>query len=399
LANILTFTKNIKAPLGHVYHALATTSGWLEWFAHYGSGKVGENLTLHILSKDSMNSLLHFTKLEENKSVAFTYIDMNTYQMAGVQITLSGEDGNVNVRMEVSDYEEALKDGLTELWEGSLDNLKSVIETGKDLTLWNRPFLGILVEGWVTPELKAKKGLTAEFGILLNGVFEGSGAQKVGMQKGNVLVKLDDIEIKDHHVFQEVMDRYKAGDTIPAEYYAGSEVKHAAILLSQYPLPEPPATAQDTAEKMRVVFESANAKIAKILEGQSEAQLEYRPAGGEWSAKEIIAHLIANFTDSYTWLGTFIAGQPVFPYTANLPTRIKTILALYPSMDELLAAFRQKQEELLAYLGEIPADVTSRKSSMARLAYRLSNDYSYHFLNHIDQLKDTLAQAVDVRSS
>jgi hypothetical protein len=50
-------------------------------------------------------------------------------------------------------------------------------------------------------------------------------------------------------------------------------------------------------------------------------------------------------------------------------------------------------------VSEIPAEVSSRKSSLARISYGLVTDYSYHYKVHLNQLKETLEQAADVRSS
>ena len=171
------------------------------------------------------------------------------------------------------------------------------------------------------------------------------------------------------------------------------------IKLSQFPVPEIPASAQDLADRISKFFDKVNEKVDQLLEGQTEAQLNYRPEGGAWSAMEILAHLTAGFTDTIIWLGSYIVGRPVFSYTSAVPGRVKALLELYPTTDDLLVAFRLRQKELATLISQIPAEVSGRKSSLARLAYNIIMDYSYHYKDHLSQLKETLEQAADVSGS
>ncbi len=103
---------------------------------------------------------------------------------------------------------------------------------------------------------------------------------------------------------------------------------------------------------MTAFFKKANKKIDHLLDGQSEAQTSYRPAAGEWSAKEVIAHMIAAESDSLAWLGSYIAGRETYPYTSGVPARIKMITALYPTMDALRKKMAETQQELVAMVRE-----------------------------------------------
>ncbi len=65
-------------------------------------------------------------------------------------------------------------------WNESLDNLKSVLETGVDQRIARRPMLGIY-EGEAKPN---------DEGVRLDGVAENMPAAEAGLQKGDVLLKL-----------------------------------------------------------------------------------------------------------------------------------------------------------------------------------------------------------------
>jgi hypothetical protein len=233
----------------------------------------------------------------------------------------------------------------------------------------------------------------------LNSVFDGKGAEQAGIRGGDVILSLAGIEIGSYDALLSVYKEYKAGDTIPVTFYQDGEVHESELTLSAYPVPEVPATAQDLADNLNAFFKKANKKIDQILTDQSDAQTSYQPAAGEWSAKEVIAHLVASEMDSLGWLGSYIAGREVYAYTSAVPARIKMVLSQHPTMDALLERLKQAQNELVAMVREIPADVAGRKTSMIRLAFAYSLDISLHYRDHLGQLKETLAMAADIRPS
>ncbi|HKJ28009.1 MAG TPA: PDZ domain-containing protein, partial [Anaerolineales bacterium] len=391
MTQTLTFTKHIKAPIGHVYHAFATKSGWLDWYGYKAGGKVAKNRVLQITAADSEDFLFHFLALEKDRSITFNILELDNYQKAEAHIALSGTDGDVTVSITLTTDAEKLLHTLSEIWEKSLVNLQSIIETGQDPTFMDRPFMGVTVQGWHTPELAKEKDLPVEYGMQLNSVLDDGGAKQAGIDHKDIITALDGTEIHNMENLQAVYDQHQPGDTISVDFYHGSELKQSRLILGRYPTPKIPANAQDLADTMNGYFEKANTKINRLLEGQSEAQFDYSPDGGEWNAKQIMAHLIADFTDTTAWLGSYINGQPVAAHTSTHPARIKTILSLYPTMPELLDTFKKNQKELVAYLEAIPAEVSSRKSSLATLAFTMQSEFNHHYVNHFNQLKETLA--------
>ena len=182
-------------------------------------------------------------------------------------------------------------------------------------------------------------------------------------------------------------------------FYHGDSLHRSELTLSNYPVPDVPATVDDVADGLAKFFKKANEKIEMLLEDKNEAQMDFRPAAGEWNAKEIIAHLIVSESDSLVWLGTYISGREWYPYTSNVPARIKMLTAVYPTMDELFGKLKQAQNELVALINAVPADVTGRKTGLLKLAFTYLFDINLHYREHLNQLKETLEQAADVRAS
>lgn len=386
---------HIEAPIAQVYHCFSTRSGWLDWFAEKGFGYVAPDGILELHHHEMGKFALWFQELEKAKRVSFRFMKLTEPDVRDVEILFEEADQGVAITLVHTDLPEETQT----FWQDRLDTLKAIFETGRNPHLWGRPFLGVAVDEWVTPEYAAEHNLTAQSGMLLSSVFEGRGAEKAGIQDGDVILSLAGQPVNSFGDLQAVFANYRAGDTLDVTFYHGAELKETRLTLSQYPVPEVSANTQDIAEKLERFYQKVNASIRQLVEDKLEAQMEYRPAAGEWNAKEIIAHLIAYEADVINWLSTYIVGQEVYAYTARTPATIKTLTTVYPTMDALLNRFRQTQQELVTLLGEVPVDMVSRKTSMVRLSLSFSISLSLHYKSHLNQLKETLEAAADVRGS
>lgn len=389
----------IKAPLDQVYHCFSTPSGWLDWFAEKGFGFVSPDNILELDHPKTGKIAFRFVRLEKNTGVSFRYINLSFPEASDVDIRFEETQQGVQISLTQSGLTPETQPDLQAMWEESLEVLKALFETGRDPRLWGKPFLGVTVMDWITPEYAAEHQLTAQSGMLLGSVFEGKGAQQAGIQDGDVIVSLEGRALNSFDDLHFVFSDHRAGDTLEVSFYHGEQLKTSQLTLSEYPVPEVPANTQDIAEKLARFYQKVNTSINQLLEDKLEAQTEYRPAAGEWNAKDIIAHLIAYESDVFNWLSSYIAGQEIRIYTSQTPATLKTLTAVYPGMDALLGRFRQIQQELTTLLSEVPADVVCRKPSMVRLALSFSLSLGLHYKEHLNQLKETLEAAADVRGS
>lgn len=388
-----------EAPLAQVYYLFSTRSGWLDWFGEkaFGHVHVGSVLEVH-QSKEKGGMVFIFKEIVKDERLAFDLLELNTQHISEVEVTFKDDEGQAAVQIEHRGLPAEKAGRYQEMWQTKLDGLKSIVETGKDPEVWNRPFLGVMVEAWVDEEYAAEHDLPITKGMRISSVFEGKGAEQAGIRGGDTIISLAGVEIVDYESLMEVYKDRQAGDTIEAVYSQGDNEVTAPLTLAAYPVPEVPATAQDVADKLAGFFKKVNARIEQLLADKDEAQFSYRPAAGEWNAKEIIAHMIASESDALVWLGSYIAGREVHPYISSVPARLKGLLAVYPNMDDLLKKLAETQKELVAQISESPAEVVSRKSSLTRMAMMFDLDASLHYRDHLAQLKETLAQAEGVRS-
>jgi len=387
----------IESSPPQLYYFFSTLSGWLDWFAQRGIGDVSKQGILQMHHNTAGRLAFYFREFEHEKRVALSIMSPKTPQMGDVELLLEETEGGTTIRIEHSGMEPEDVDWLQNLWQDSLNNLKELTEEGRDPRLWNRPFLGITVADWVTPEYAAKHQLATESGMHLNSVFEGRGAAEAGISGGDTILSLAGIAITDYEALLSVYKEHRAGDTIDVEYYHGKELRQARLTLSAFPVPDVPPTAQDIADKLDHFFQKANKKIEQLFSGKNEAQAEYRPAAGEWNAKEVLAHMIASEGDAIHWLGSYLVAREVYPSISTTPARLKSLMVLYPTLSALLNKLRDTQKELVTLISETPAEVVNRKASMVRLAFAYSLDISMHYKEHLSQLADVLEHASDVQ--
>ncbi|UCE35721.1 MAG: DegQ family serine endoprotease [Deltaproteobacteria bacterium] len=76
-----------------------------------------------------------------------------------------------------------------------------------------RPNLGLTVRE-ITPELARNFGLSETSGVVIVQVQANSPAQEAGLAPGDLILELDQVEVKDLEQFNKMTEGYKAGDTI-----------------------------------------------------------------------------------------------------------------------------------------------------------------------------------------
>jgi acetylornithine deacetylase/succinyl-diaminopimelate desuccinylase-like protein len=63
-----------------------------------------------------------------------------------------------------------------------------------------------------------------EGGLKVDGVSEGKPAQKAGLQAGDIIIQMGDVEVKDIQNYMEALGKYEKGQTIPVKFKRKGEV-------------------------------------------------------------------------------------------------------------------------------------------------------------------------------
>lgn len=83
----------------------------------------------------------------------------------------------------------------------------------------------------ITPELAEDMKLPSLDGVIVTHVIREGAAEKAGMQKNDVVIWIENIDITGKGSFEEVLSYYKPGDKVRLQYKRGGELKSTTLTL------------------------------------------------------------------------------------------------------------------------------------------------------------------------
>jgi hypothetical protein len=151
---------------------------------------------------------------------------------------------------------------------------------------------------------------------------------------------------------------------------------------AQFPL-DPAAIAARLEAQSAEIMES----LRRALEGVTEAEAEAAPAPGEWSAKEVLAHLIEGEAYTLNWLVELYshAEREFLEEGASIPERLHAITATTPSIEALLERYQQAQAEVVYFLRHADK-FKAHNGTLWRLGQALLQFPGQHEKGHIEQI-------------
>jgi hypothetical protein len=335
-----------------------------------------------------------FTRLEPATAIGFTWQGNNEAGPTQVMVELSPNDEWTMVELvhsglgEGADWERTASD-LTSGWNKGLADLEYLLENGLDARLMRRPMLGIYPES-LTPEAAQNLGVPVQAGVLLDDVVEGLGAAQAGLQANDVLVRVNEREVKDWPSMQQALGRAKAGDTVAVEFHRGADLHSTVMTLSQRPVVDVPSTPAELAEKVTALNAELIGEMDALLAGLPEETLAQRPTATMWSINENIAHLIWAERWLHQWLWSSVGGVDDLAWPDNNPVQRAGILAVYPTSANLIAAYQRAKAETVAQVAALPETLLdeNRYTYMQIGQYVLNNPS--HDRQHFAQMREAI---------
>ncbi len=104
-----------------------------------------------------------------------------------------------------------------------------------------RPWIAINVVD-VNPKLVAYYNLPTDKGVVITNVVAGREAEKSGVEIRDILVRIDDVEIRNVRDLIKVINKHKVSDKVTMEFFRGQEKMKLKTVLEKAPSSRPPPT-------------------------------------------------------------------------------------------------------------------------------------------------------------
>lgn len=341
-----------------------------------------------------------FTHVELNTRVSFSWTEANSPGKTSIELTLTPEGADTRLELiqsgfgdgkEWEDYRSSLATG----WADMLDNLKTLLETANDPRYLRRPTIGVNFEP-LSDDRRAALGITEPYGIGLTIVPVEGPAGKAGLLAGDVLLVLNGVEMRDFPDISRSIAGKKAGDTTSVSIWRDGEIKTMELVLGARTPSDYPETRAELEEVVAERVAEAERELDELFAGVSEHVLSAKPAPAEWSANEVLAHLIwtERWTQQSLWLMHTAGIDPVWGF--NNEFEIAGIIAVQPQSAALLAELKRALNEQRQMVRKISDDVVSVKPLFALMSGWLSF-IGDHLREHYDQIRAAIAHAQETQ--
>jgi len=381
------------------FEALIKASELREWMCEYAWTVIQPQGVYHARWESGYQASGRFIELDPPRRVAITWQGTGEPGETTVTFGVEPEAGGTRVTIVHAGFGagpewDAHVAASEKGWDAGLDNLKSTLETGIDLRIARRPFMGILFDV-LNADRAAKEGIAVNEGVYINDTVEGSGARAAGLVAGDVIVSLGGVATPGYHELGPILGSHQAGDTIEAVVVHGQERRTVAITLGRRPVEEVPPTADALANRVAELYAETDAALKAAVIGLTDDEAGRSPAKGEWSVKEVLAHLTTTERDQQCF-GYCIAvdgfvdtglGDP-----AAMSGRLAAVLEVTPTLDGLVSRLLADEAETVALLRRLPAATVAHKARFHRFS-QYTVGFPAHTKEHIEQIKATI-QAV-----
>jgi uncharacterized protein YndB with AHSA1/START domain len=395
----LKFKQRIAAPLDEVSSMFTNSTALCEWLCDTAQADAhpGGHLYLWWGSGYFVNG--EYQEITPGEKVVFSWHGAGEPGATQVKLTLKRQSKGTGLLLQhqgigVDNAWKKVRKGFKSDWTHALENLKSVMETGQDLRILNKPRLGFCS----LQEMSAKQAATAGYpkrpGLLVQGVEPDLCASKAGLQTGDLLVKFAGQKLSSLTDLGSALQKYRSGDKVNFLFYRGEQKMSAKAKLSHHPALEIPLKAENLAEVVGRLYDHFAVELDNLLKGASDEQADYRKDAEEWSIKDVLAHLIATERELHAWIARQVEGQEAdISLRANQPVRIRAIISSFPLLSSLTAELKRNQSETVAMASELPEAFVQRRRSYWRVGYLLMQLATMHLPNHLAQMQATLEHA------
>ena len=154
---------------------------------------------------------------------------INQGNSGGPLLNLAGEVIAINTLIVRSSGSGAVAEGLGfAIPSNTVAAISSqLITTGH----FSRPSMGITWQS-LSPMISARYGLPVEYGIYITGVIANGPAAEAGLQVGDIITRVGDVQLDDTHSFINELFKYEAGSQVSITYLRNGRANQVTVTLT-----------------------------------------------------------------------------------------------------------------------------------------------------------------------
>ena len=393
--SVLTFERNIKAPVEEVYRAFTNATALREWMCDTATMNLIVGGHVYMAWNNGFYCAGEFVDIKPKEEIVFTSRGRNEPGNTQISVKFLPKKNSTTIVVKHSGMRPVWKwrkdlPHKEHCWNNALRLLVGTLEKGADLRIVERPMLGIFVDGF-DADIAKKLNVPVTEGVRLGAVLDGMGAKACGLQKDDVIISMAGKSVTNYNSISLALSGHKAGDKIEVKFYRGPALKTVTMPLSHRPIPKIPSTPSAFSQVLKKMQDADFAAVSRSLKGVSNAAAAKKPAKNEWSANEILAHLIEGERGTHDFIHNLVFSQERVSdgYGDNLNARILADITAYPTTKDLLLELKRSQLLTVILIKNLPKEFPAHKGSYWKLAFALLQPNT-HTQDHINQIKSAL---------
>jgi uncharacterized protein YndB with AHSA1/START domain len=297
----ITEERIIAAPPATVAAAIASPFGLANWFCDDARVERRPRGRVVLSWHTGGQACGRWTTYDPPGHLAWSWRDETNGRESVVSFELTPAGSGTHVRVAEEGIAAENVAEVTQQWEDALADLKAFVEEGHNARELRRPLMGISPMS-VTPEEAARKGYPVERGILISELTAGGGSEAAGLAKDDIVVRIDSHDVSDWSTLTGALSNHRAGETVEVTFWRAGEQRMLPVTLKgreRPALPETPAALREMVHRTTAEMVTA---LQAALEGVDEPMAAQAPAPGEWSIKQVLAHLLVGERFSQDWM-------------------------------------------------------------------------------------------------
>ena len=393
----LTLSRTIQAAAPSLFQTLSSDFSLLEWFCADARLACRPEGRVYFWWPDGYAVTGHFTALEPPQRLAFTWQGSDEPGVSQVTMTLIPDADATTLTLMHETPAGAAWDAARQrhaaLWNAALDNLQSVTEKGVDLRTARRAVVGITGGATMDAAAAAELGVPVSAGFRLTGIAPGTGAAEAGLQADDVIVAIGTHEVSDGPTLQQATGRFSSGDTTTITIYRAAAKMTLPLTLGGQLQAPAPATPAAFAAALENIYGALMEELDALFDGYSEEEAGMRPARTEWSAKEVLAHLILTERWGHEYVTLAVARINGGGFANDLGVHA-AVARTYSTVPALLQELGRAFQVTALSVGALPQGFfTERRATLNAFANTFLLALPMHTHTHGNQIRAALLAA------